>query len=172
MTFLSLERCGSAGDFFYYLFATTLAVLPGRIGGYLRCAFYKGCCAAVDWDVNIGFGTFFTKRNIRIGPNVGIGAYCLIGSADIAGNCWIASRVSIPSGKHQHMAATGENEASPMLFNQVKIGSHCWIGEGAIILADIGNHCIVGAGSVVARPVADHETVAGNPARNIHDRRP
>ena len=49
------------------------------------------------------------------------------------------------------------------------IGSHCFIGCGAIVLPNIsvGNHCIVAAGSVVTRDVPDNCIVAGNPAKVI-----
>jgi len=49
------------------------------------------------------------------------------------------------------------------------IGSHCFIGCGAIILPNIivGNHCIVAAGSVVTHDVPDNCIVAGNPAKVI-----
>ena len=49
------------------------------------------------------------------------------------------------------------------------IGSHCFIGCGAIVLPNItvGNHCIVAAGSVVTRDVPDNCIVAGNPAKII-----
>jgi len=49
------------------------------------------------------------------------------------------------------------------------IGSHCFIGCGAIILPNvvIGNHVIVGAGSVVTKDVPANSIVAGNPARII-----
>jgi len=49
------------------------------------------------------------------------------------------------------------------------IGSHCFIGCGAIILPNvvIGNHVIVGAGSVVTKDVPANSIVAGNPARIV-----
>ncbi len=167
MIVLSVERLGPVGDLFYYFFATLLAVAPGKIGGFLRVAFYKGVCTRISWDVNIGFGTFFTKRNVNLGDNVGIGAYCVIGSVNIEDHCWIASRVSIPSGKYQHGAVgSAESDGQPQ-FSQVHIGSKTWIGEAAVILNDIGKNCIVGAGSVVTRPVPEQDTVAGNPARTI-----
>ena len=54
-----------------------------------------------------------------------------------------------------------------MEFKRIVIGERSWIGEGAIVMADIGDDCIVGAGSVVTHPVIDNEVVAGNPARTI-----
>jgi len=52
---------------------------------------------------------------------------------------------------------------------KTQIGSHCFIGCGAIILPNvtIGNHVIVGAGSVVTKDVPANSIVAGNPARVV-----
>ncbi len=50
-----------------------------------------------------------------------------------------------------------------------KIGTHCFIGCGSIILPNttIGNHVIVAAGSVVTKDVPDNCIVAGNPAKVV-----
>ncbi|MEL6551562.1 MAG: acyltransferase [Pseudomonadota bacterium] len=55
------------------------------------------------------------------------------------------------------------------LFVDTRIGAHCFIGGGAIILpgVEIGDSCIVGAGAVVTRDVPPGSVVAGNPARII-----
>jgi acetyltransferase-like isoleucine patch superfamily enzyme len=47
------------------------------------------------------------------------------------------------------------------------IGTHCFIGCGAIILPNvtIGDHVIVAAGSVVTKDIPSHCIVAGNPAK-------
>ena len=164
---LSRPKWYGLGAFFYYFFATALALVPGKIGGHLRVAYYKGVCDWVSWDVNIGFGSFFTKREVRIGANVSIGAYCLIGMVDIGHGCQIASRVSIPSGKHQHLSPEKNTLNDQPVFSRTTIGPKTWIGESAVILAEVGRECVIGAGSVVTRPVADHDVVAGNPARII-----
>jgi len=168
MVLLSLPKWNVLGDFFYYFFATALAVFPGKLGGYFRVAYYSGVCEWISWDVNIGFGTLFTKRSVRVGANVSIGAYCLIGKVDIAEQCQIASRVSIPSGKHQHKFPEKAHTDKPV-YNCITIGPRTWIGESAVILADVGRGCIIGAGSVVTRTVADDSVIAGNPARSIED---
>ena len=55
-------------------------------------------------------------------------------------------------------------------FHKVTIGSNCWIGNGAIVMADIGDGSIVAAGSVVTEPVPKKAIVGGNPARLIKQR--
>lgn len=156
-------------DIFFHTFATSLAIIPSKLGGYLRVAFYKGVLGEISWDVNIGFGTFFSKRNVQLGNHVCIGAYCIIGAVQIDDNVSIASRVSIPSGRNQHSHDRDERvgEQSDGVFEVIKIGKNTWIGEGAIVMANIGTNCIIGAGSVVTRPVHDDDVVAGNPAKAI-----
>jgi acetyltransferase-like isoleucine patch superfamily enzyme len=50
-----------------------------------------------------------------------------------------------------------------------RIGSHCFIGAGSLVLpgVTIGDHVIVAAGAVVTRDVPSHSIVAGNPAKVI-----
>lgn len=156
------------GNFFFHTFATGLSMIPGKIGSYLRVAFYRGAIGNIDWDVNIGFGSFFTKRNMKIEKNVSIGAYCIIGSVKIKRGTQIASRVSIPSGRHQHSDNYSSIEINTKEnFRTLIIGSDSWIGESSVILSNVGTKCIVGAGSVVIKDVKDRHVVAGNPAHII-----
>ncbi len=52
---------------------------------------------------------------------------------------------------------------------KVVIGSHVFIGNGAIILPDtvIGDNVIIGAGSVVAKDIPSNTVAVGNPIRVI-----
>jgi acetyltransferase-like isoleucine patch superfamily enzyme len=93
-----------------------------------------------------------------------MGAYCVIGHADIGPGVRIGSRVSIPSGKRQHLDAAGRLSSSER-FDTVAVGEGSWIGEGAILLAKVGYGCIVSAGAVVTTAVPDRSVVGGNPAR-------
>lgn len=51
----------------------------------------------------------------------------------------------------------------------IVIGSNCFVGYGAIILAGvtIGDDCIIGAGAVVAKDIATNSVAVGNPARVV-----
>jgi len=51
--------------------------------------------------------------------------------------------------------------------DRTSIGPDCWIGDGAIVMADLGESVTVGAGSVVTRPVPAGSVVVGNPARPV-----
>lgn len=169
---VKIESLGKSETLFH-MFSTGLSLIPGKIGSYARVGFYKYTLGKMSWDVNIGFGSFFTKKNACIGRHVRIGAYCILGSVIIDEQVSIASRVSIPSGKQQHRRDR-ENvnleSKNTNQYMQVRIGAKAWIGEGAIVLADVGEHCIVGAGSVVTKSVSKGTVVVGNPATNIGDR--
>lgn len=56
------------------------------------------------------------------------------------------------------------------LFGRIRIGNHCFLGMGTIILPGVtlANDCIVGAGSVVTKSFLEPGSViAGNPAKKI-----
>ena len=59
----------------------------------------------------------------------------------------MGSRVSIPSGRRQHLDEAGRL-ADVDRFDVVSVGSGCWVGEGSILLASIGDRCIVSAGAM------------------------
>jgi acetyltransferase-like isoleucine patch superfamily enzyme len=44
-----------------------------------------------------------------------------------------------------------------------------WIGEAALVVADVGPGAMVTAGAVVSTPVRGGIVVAGNPARFVRD---
>lgn len=52
-------------------------------------------------------------------------------------------------------------------FERVRIGADSWIGNAAVVMANVGAHCVVGAGSIVVSDVPDWCVVAGNPARML-----
>jgi acetyltransferase-like isoleucine patch superfamily enzyme len=161
-------RCGGEGLF--GAGASFLALLPGRTGSYLRLAYYRFTLRRVSPDAFVGFGSFFSKSGAEIGSFVSIGSYCVLGDVALGDGTVVGSRVSVPSGKRQHakrFAAEGASEE--MLFERVSIGKRCWIGEGAIVMADVGDRCIVSAGSVVTKTVESGVLVAGNPARVIRE---
>ena len=55
----------------------------------------------------------------------------------------------------------------PGEWPRVTIGRDTWIGDRAVVMADVGEHCVVGAGAVVTRPVPDYAIVVGSPARVV-----
>ncbi|MEZ5591628.1 MAG: acyltransferase [Gammaproteobacteria bacterium] len=161
-----IEKKITPSEELFVCFGQFLALFPGIIGSYLRTAYYFFSLNRCSWEIRIGFGSYFTHRGASMDANASMGSYCVIGSAQIGKGVMMASHVSIPSGKRQHFDATGGISSEPR-FDKVTIGAGCWIGEGAIILADVGSHCIVSAGTVVINNMPDGQLIAGNPGKPI-----
>lgn len=146
-----------------------LALVPGKIGSYMRVAYYSMTLEKCPISGYIGFGTFFAHPEVELGTGYYIGAYNIIGMVKIGDHATIASHVSILSGKHQH----GYKEIGKPIqeqtgvFRKISIGENCWIGNGAIIMDDLGVQNVVAAGSVVTHRTNDYEIMAGNPAKMI-----
>lgn len=150
----------------FTFFAQSFAIVPGVIGDFLRSAFYKFTLQECSLDTVIAFGTFFSRRDARVGANVSIGSFCVIGRVLIGPRTQISSHVEIPSGRHQHL-----RNDNGVLFDsadeEVVIGSDCWIGASAIVMADVGSGTTVGAGSVVVKDLPAGVVAVGNPAQPI-----
>lgn len=147
-----------------------LSTIPTVVGGYLRSAYYWSSCTGVSPDVYFHLGSMIAHRDVKIGKGTAIGVHSLIGYADIGERVLFAAFVSVISGKYQHgkpEERSGGDSVSEV-FTRIAIGSESWIGQGAIVLADIGRQCTVGAGSVVYNGVQDGSTVLGNPARRVN----
>ncbi|HEY7837264.1 MAG TPA: acyltransferase [Terriglobales bacterium] len=149
--------------------AQLVALLPGLPGCYVRIAFYAMTLQGCPLEARVTFGSFFTSRDVVLSRGVYIGPYAVFGHCRIGERTQIASHVQVLSGKNQHgrdaqgrmLAAEGQR------FATLEIGRDCWIGSGAIIMADIGDGCTIGAGAVVTRPVPAGVTAVGNPARPL-----
>ncbi|MDH5325921.1 MAG: acyltransferase [Gammaproteobacteria bacterium] len=148
----------------FLTYGSFLSLIPGTVGSYIRVAYYLGTLSKMSPDVAIGFGSFFSRSNASVGDNVSIGAYCILGSVDIENNVLIASRVSIPSGRHQHGDFESQDRSGKNAFGQIRIGQNTWVGEAAVVLNTVGKNCIVASGAVVVKEMPDNVLVAGNPA--------
>ena len=151
----------------FVFFGQFLAMTPGIPGDYLRTAYYWMTLLDCSLSSRISFGSFFAHPQARIGKRVYIGAYCVIGRAEIGDNTQIASAVQILSGASQHSRdASGQISSSEQgEFVTVKIGADCWLGAACIVMADVGPGSTVGAGSVVTREIPLKSVATGVPAR-------
>lgn len=162
-----LQGAITGGEGFFFATACTLGLVPGALGQYLRLAFYRFTLRGCSLDVCFGFGSRVNHPTAEIGRDVTIGGETSIGTATIGDHVLIGPRVSILSGRHQHDVWKSQQNVTDggVRFDRVHIGANCWIGEGAIIMADIGERCVVAAGAVVFRPVPADRLAMGNPAR-------
>lgn len=155
----------------FHLCSQFMALIPGLPGVFLRRAFYSLTLEKCSTHCHIGFGTLFSHRNAVVEEHVYIGNYSMVGAAHLGSHCLIGSRVSILSGKALHVLDENGmwSSFSPERMVRVTLAPNVWIGEGAIVMADIGTGSMVGAGAVVTSNVRSHVIVAGNPARFIRN---
>lgn len=148
-----------------------ISLIPGLAGVYLRRAFYS-LAARCGEDACISFGTVFSHPTVMLGRRIYIGVYCVIGDATLEDDVLIGSHVSIMNGSRQHGIDRLDVPVreQPGEWPRITIGRDSWIGDRAVIMADVGQHCVVGAGSVVTKPVSDYAIVVGNPARVVRYR--
>ena len=143
------------------------ALIPGMTGVYLRRAFYGLVLPTCGPDVCISFGTVFSHPTACLGKGVYVGIGCMLGDVTLEDDALIGSHVSIINGRRQHGTDRLDIPVrdQPGDYPRVVIGEDTWIGDRAIVSADVGKHCVVGAGAVVTKPVPDFAIVVGNPAR-------
>jgi virginiamycin A acetyltransferase len=150
-----------------------LSRIPGMPGQYIRRAFLAVAAEGCGDEAVIGFGCLFSTAKVRLDGNAYLGPNCDLGWVHVERDVMIAAGVQIPSGPHSH----GTDRLDVPMRDQpgtpvcVHVREGAWIGNRAIVLADVGRHAIVAAGAVVVSPVADYAVVGGVPARVIRSRR-
>jgi acetyltransferase-like isoleucine patch superfamily enzyme len=109
-------------------------------------------------------GEIFFENHVGLASQLVIETNLFIGQGTI-----VSSRVAFIG--NDHSATPGRS--SKMLPNpksDIKIGSNCWIGYGAIIIGSVSvcSDVIIGAGSVVTRDITEPGVYTGAPARKNH----
>jgi acetyltransferase-like isoleucine patch superfamily enzyme len=150
-----------------------MSLIPGLAGVTLRRAFYRWILPRCGAHSCIGFGTVFSHRTVEIGRSAYVGVFCCIGDVTLEDDVLIASHVSIANGNAQHGIDRLDIPVreQPGTFPRVTIGRDTWIGDRAVVLADVGRHCVIGAGAVVTRPIPDYAIAVGSPARIVRYRK-
>ena len=143
-----------------------LSLIPGSIGAFARRAFYLMTLEDCARDVGVGFGTWFSKRKVQVGPRVSIGANCTIGSCTIGAGSLLGSNIDVLSGRHHHVREGEQTQIADAMatFSQIRLGANIWIGNRVLVMADVGDNAVVGAGSVVVRDIPADSLAVGNPA--------
>lgn len=161
-----------SSDGLFVFCSQLLSLMPGTFGSYLRVAYYRHAMEYCSADCYIGFGTIFSQRATRVGHGVYIGPQCNVGACTIGADSLIASGVHIMSGSEQHHfddLHTPIREQGGVL-SQISIGEDCWIGNAALIMADLGDKAVIGAGSVVTQALGSYKIAVGNPAKVLRSR--
>lgn len=149
-----------------------LSLLPGIAGVYQRQAAYRRLLPECGENAWISFGVLLTHPDTRIGPFAYIGNYCVLGRVAVERDVLIGSFVSIMNGSRQHGIERLDIPVreQPGVWPLVTIGEDSWIGDHAVVMADVGKHCVVAAGAVVTKAVPDYAIVAGCPAQILRYR--
>ncbi len=159
----------SCSQRYFEFSAQCLALCPGFPGVVLRRCFYFTALKGCSLNSFIGFGSLISHRQACIEADVYIGNYNILGTVHICSGSYLASRVSVPSGGNIH-ERQADGTWSPMQrdnMTSVVIGPDVWVGEGALVLADVAPGSLVAAGSVVTKQVPANVVVGGNPAKII-----
>ena len=146
-----------------------VALLPGLPGVFLRRGFYSLTLEDCSLNSYIGFGTIFSHRATCIGDHVYIGSYALIGSSVLGEHCLIGSRASILSGTGLHELGDDGRWTSYTAdrLQKITLEKNVWVGEGAIVAADVGQGAMIAAGAVITSNIKSYVMMAGNPARFV-----
>ena len=94
-------------------------------------------------DAHTSFAALFSQLDTELAAGVYVGPQCNIGKCSIGQDTLLGSGVHIMSGKQQH---NFEDIHKPIreqggTFSKVNIGKNCWIGNNALIMADVGDNC-------------------------------
>ena len=131
----------------------------------------------VDDFVRIGPAHRTDNMEISIGSGLRVGRNSEL---DSSGGLHLGDRVTISEGSkiytHDHIIDNGTVDwrKNGIKTNKLYIGDDAWIGAGAIILpttGSIGEGPVIASGAVVRSPVEAMMIVAGNPAKQIRQRK-
>ena len=136
-------------------------------------------------NVSIGAGSIIEctgvirelGEGITIGNHVGFAQNAFIavrGPIEIGDDCIFGPNVAIHSENHLFSDPNTPIRLQGASRKGVKIGSDCWVGEGAVILdgVTVGEGCVIAAGAVVTKDIPAGTVVGGVPAKRIGSRGP
>jgi acetyltransferase-like isoleucine patch superfamily enzyme len=146
-----------------------LALLPGLSGVYLRRAYYRRVLPRCGDGCWIGFAVLLSHATAEIGRNVYVGPFCCLGDVTLEDDVLLGSHVSVTNGSAQHGTERLDIpiREQPGVWPRVTIGRDTWIGDRAVVMADVGSQCIIGAGAVVTTAIPDRAVAVGVPAKVV-----
>lgn len=152
--------------------AQLFSLLPGMTGVYLRRAFFRLSIARCEGNCWIGFGALFTHPGAEVGEFAYIGPYCVLGNVTLERDVLLGSQISVTNGARQHGIERLDIPVreQPGEWPRVTIGEDSWIGDRAVVMANVGKHCVIGAGAVVMESIPDYAIAVGVPAKVVRYR--
>ncbi len=159
-----------AGSIAAYFYNHLLGRLPSRTLRSLVLRLWLG-------DLGKGTGVqlgcrFLNGRKVILGPRNVINFGCLLDGRKFA----IRTGADVSIGPEASILTLGHDPHAPDFADcggDVTIGDRVWIAYRATILpgVTIGEGAVVAAGAVVTKDVEPYAIVAGNPARQVGQRR-
>jgi len=148
------------------------SLAPGLAGVYLRRAFYRMVLRRYAPGAFASFGCVLSHPAAEIGANVYLGPFCSIGDVTLEDDVLLASHVSVVNGQWQHRIDRSDVPVreQPGDCPRITIGCDSWIGERAVVMANVGKHCVIGAAAVVTKPIPDFAIAIGAPAAVVRYR--
>lgn len=149
-----------------------LALVPGVLGAVWRRVWYKRTLAGCGDGLYVDWMAAIRTPKTKLGRNVFIGSFCWLGWADVGDDVMLGGHITILSGARHH----GFDRLDVPMAQQsgelscVKIGSDVWVGNGAIIMADVAPGTVIGAGAVVTKTFEPNSVLAGVPAHVLRKR--
>lgn len=109
-----------------------------------------------------------------MGPRLTLGAHAKVGPESFI---WSDTPVVLEDGARlgprveivtvSHLIGSAERRSGVEVRRRLTIGRGAWIGQGALIAADVAPGCVVRIGAVVTRPTEPNGLYEGNPAELI-----
>jgi acetyltransferase-like isoleucine patch superfamily enzyme len=149
-----------------------LSLIPGAAGILVRRAWYRLTLEHCGEGLSVAFGAVIHRADARFGDYCHVGAFGRVGLVDIGDHLIAADHVSILSGRNHYGIERRDIpiRLQPGRHIRVRIGSDVWIGDGAVVSADIAAHSVVGSGAVVTKTFDEWQILGGVPARPIGTR--
>jgi len=138
------------GDSFYSSNGNFINPISRNISGCI--ATNEGAVIIIGDNVSISSTSIWSRKFIKIGNNVKIGADSLILDSDFHSINHLARRIKAKDISHN---------VPVIIEDDVLIGARCIILKGVII----GARSVIGAGSIVTKSIPADSIAAGNPCR-------
>lgn len=142
--------------------------IPSR---HLRKWFYQLLGAHIGKDTVIcRRADVLFPKGLQLAHNVAVGWFVDLdarGGIYVDHDTNISSHTKFITGSHDV-----DDSQFTASFKPIRIGHHCWIGTGAIVLQNvtIGDGAVVAAGAVVTKNIPPYEVWGGVPAKCIRKR--
>lgn len=167
-----LNRCLSNANAALESHSQFISLVPGKIGNYLRNAFYRLTLDHCDPEATICFGVLISSTKARIGRHAYIASHSCLGWVTIEEDVLLAPSVHVLGGPHMHTfdSLNIPIRNQPRKPHCVTIGRDSWIGTGTVVLADVSSQVVVGANSTVTKPIPARAIAVGSPAKILNFR--